>query len=66
MNNMTLTLMEGAILGLSTGASCLGWCLPALGPYVATQALNGREGLRAVNGVSGSDDGLGAPGCGGI
>jgi sulfite exporter TauE/SafE len=48
MAGMAFSVTEGAVIGLSTGASCLGWCLPALGPYVATRAESGREGLRAV------------------
>jgi len=48
MHAVALSLTEGLVLGLAAGASCLGWCLPALGPYVATSAQSGRAGLRAV------------------
>jgi sulfite exporter TauE/SafE len=48
MNSMAVGVTEGLAIGLSTGANCLGWCLPALGPYVATRTDGGRESLRAV------------------
>jgi len=48
MDGAALSATEGLAIGLSTGASCLGWCLPALGPHVATRSESGGDGLRAV------------------
>ena len=38
----------GLALGLSTGLGCLGWCLPALGPYLVTRPEGAGAGVRAA------------------
>ena len=48
METTALTAAGGLVLGLSTGVGCLGWCLPALGPFVAAQCSSARRGLRDV------------------